>query len=129
MMDYFTFYKLILSTVKETKVTDGSQLKEKLNSIPEVLHSIKTKEDGILLSDQFQETLENLIDDGLIKGKTIPTKGPNLYLIHGLSTTGHQYLENLKDPKFLDKVKMILKEEGIPVTPTSITRTIAKLAL
>ncbi|MDB1561834.1 hypothetical protein PGA94_03390 [Pediococcus pentosaceus] len=52
-MDYFTFYKLMLSTVEKTKVTDGYQLKEKLNSLPEILHSIKTKEDGMLLSGQF----------------------------------------------------------------------------
>ncbi|MCG7196756.1 DUF2513 domain-containing protein [Pediococcus pentosaceus] len=128
-MDYFTFYKLMLSTVEKTKVTDAYQLKEKLNYLPEILHIIKTKEDGILLSEQFQETLENLIDDGLIKGRTVKTKDSNLYLIQGLSTTGHQYLKNLKNPKFLEKVKNVLKEEGLPVTPTSITRTIAKLFL
>lgn len=126
-MDYFTFYKLMLSTVEKTKVTDGYQLKEKLNSLPEILHSIKTKEDGMLLSEQFQETLENLIDDGLIKGRTVKTKDSNLYLIQGLSTAGHQYLKNLENPTFLNKLKNVLKEEGIPLTPTSITRAIAKL--
>jgi hypothetical protein len=128
-MNYFEFYKLMLETIKESNASDGQQLKQQMNLIPQVVASIRTEEDGILLSNQFQETLDNLIDDGLVKGKIIPTKGSNLYLIQGLSTAGYQYLKSLEKPTFLDKLKNVLKEEGLPLTPKSITKAIAKLSL
>lgn len=126
-MNYFDFYKLVLETIEENNPNDGMQLQSQLNRVPQIVESIKNEQDGILLGKQFQEVLDNLITDGLVKGKIIVTKSGNLYMLKGLSTTGHQYLKNLKDSNFLNKVKSVLKEEGIPLTPSTITRAIAKL--
>lgn len=126
-MNYFDFYKLILETIERNKPTDGQQLQSQLSQLPKVQQSIKSDEDGVILGRQFQETLNNLIEDGLVNGNPVFTKSGNLFVIHGLSTTGHQYLVEINDPKFSEKLISVLKEEGIPLTPSTITRAIAKL--
>ncbi|MDT2422374.1 hypothetical protein P7D66_08270 [Enterococcus avium] len=76
------------------------------------------------------EVLDNLTDDGLVKASKRKTKMEGtIYLFNGLSTTGHQYLESLNDSTFKEKLKSALKDEGVPLAPTAITKFIAKLTL
>lgn len=99
MFDYFKLYIIVLETFVETKPDDAYSL------------------------------FDNLLDDCLIKGKRRPTKDITFYFFDGVTTTGYLYLQSLKDNNFSSRLKNVLKEEGIPLTPTSITRTIAKLTL
>ena len=113
MIDYFTIYRCVLEVIHDERVQDGFQLFE-------------------LLSEKDEATLEvidNLIDDGLVISKRYATVDGTLYQIKGLSTSGHSYLLALKEPNLKDKVIDFLKSDGLPITPQSVIKAIARLTL
>ncbi|EKQ20091.1 hypothetical protein LCAUCD174_1166 [Lacticaseibacillus paracasei] len=73
------------------------------------------------------DTLENLINDGLIACRVTSSKMGKLFTIERLSTTGHQYLGALSKPSFKEKAKAALRAQGVPVTIAAITKAITEL--
>lgn len=128
MFDYFKLYTIVLETFVETKPDDAYSLFDNLSLNSEFVKFSKDLDKNIVISGTL-EAIDNLLDDCLIKGKRRPTKDITFYFFDGVTTTGYLYLQSLKDNNFSSRLKNILKEEGIPLTPTSITRTIAKLTL
>lgn len=124
MINYFALYQVVLETIEIRKPSNGNKLFKFLTDN----EFIKTeRSNGIPDKDLINsviETIDNLLDDGLIKGKKVVTKDGNLYTFKGLTTSGHQYLASLEKPEFKEKVKQFLKEEGIPINPQSISKAI-----
>jgi hypothetical protein len=130
-MDYFDLYELVLKTVNTDRPTDGFDLikdLEKLEPIKKVLLAIgndrQARQD---FANDTIDTLESLINDGLIVGRIDSDKIGKLFTIDRLSTTGHHYLDALSKPSFKEKLKSVLLTEGIPITFPAITKSIAKL--
>ncbi|KLD61568.1 hypothetical protein WP50_01275 [Lactiplantibacillus plantarum] len=67
------------------------------------------------------------IQSGLVKGTVVNTKMGSLVSIERLTMNGHQYLSSLEKPSLLKEAKQILVEDGLPMTPTSISKAVAKL--
>lgn len=124
--NYFEIYELILNTLAEHNPDNMHQLLDYLSDTSFIKQNI-TPENKKQFVNLTLETTENLIDDQLVKGSVTRTKCGNIFKLHGLTTLGYSYLQSLNNPTFKDKLITVLKEEGIPVTPTSITRSIAKL--
>ncbi|UUI41143.1 DUF2513 domain-containing protein [Oceanobacillus oncorhynchi] len=124
VINYFSLYQAVIETIETKKPGNGSEL---FNSLTDN-QLIKTqRSNGISdkdLIDSALETVDNLLDDNLVKGKKVVTKDGNLYTFKGLTTSGHQYLASLEKPEFKEKVKQFLKEEGIPINPQSISKAI-----
>lgn len=100
-----------------------------MNSEDIIKEELTKGTDSKLLVSTTLETLDNLLDDNLIKGCRTNTKQGPIYFFDGLTTTGYQYLKSLEDPTFGEKLKSALKDEGVPMTPNAITKFIAKLTL
>lgn len=130
-MDYFELYQLVLKTVNTDRPTDGFALikdLEKLEPVKSALLSIgDDREARRNFTDDTIDTLENLINDGLIVGRVTITKMGKLFTIDRLSTTGHQYLGALSKPSFKEKVKTAIRDQGIPVTIAAITKAITEI--
>ncbi|HGC9727151.1 TPA: hypothetical protein ACG6KY_002046, partial [Streptococcus agalactiae] len=120
MFDYFKLYTIVLETFVETKPDDAYSLFDNLSLNSEFVKFSKDLDKNIVISGTL-EVIDNLLDDCLIKGKRRPTKDITFYFFDGVTTTGYLYLQSLKDNNFSSRLKNILKEEGIPLTPTSIT--------
>lgn len=75
-------------------------------------------------------SLKQAIDAGLIDG-SVKTDFSNTYYfdLRDITPAGHQFIDSILEDTYWNKVKTVIKEEGIPVTIPSITRTIAKLFL
>lgn len=114
-MNYFDLYVLVLKIVSENRV-DYS------DNVFKLIPSDKNVE-----FHEFEDVLENLIDDGLIKGKTTRTKFGNVYLINHVTTIGRQFLQETEKPDFKQKLIDALKQEGIPLTPTNAIRFVMNL--
>lgn len=130
LINYFELYRTCLKVIAEKHPEQTQDFMAMMNNEP----IIKTELDkGIrseLLVQAVFEVLDNLTDDGLVKASKKKTKVEGtIYFFNGLSTIGHQYLESLNDPTFIEKLKSTLKDEGVPLTPTAITKFIAKLTL
>jgi hypothetical protein len=130
-MNYFDLYRLILEALGNGKVSSNQSLLDELQKIPEFEHYLATiASDRHAQSDSIKdifEITENLIDDGLIRGRaTVVKAGPKLLMIDGLTTTGRQYLAELVKPGFKERLKAELLAEGIPLTPQAISKFIFK---
>lgn len=130
MIDYFELYKTCLKVIAEKRPEQTQDFMKLMNDEPIIKDELEKGVSSELLVQATFEVLDNLTDDGLIKASKSKTKmeGP-IYLFNGLSTIGHQYLESLNDPTFIEKLRSTLKDEGVPLTPTAITKFIAKLTL
>lgn len=126
-MYYFEIYKISLKVINEFNPDNFQSFineSSKLQAVSDLRATASSDEE--LIKD-FQDVVTNLMSDGLVRGDVIPTKSGNIFLIEGLTTLGHQFLNNLEQDTFWNKLKSVAKEEGIPTTPTAITRTISKL--
>lgn len=128
-MDYFDLYKQVLIVIREERPRDGQSLIKEMNQKNVILEALNEGVGSDLLVQFTFETLENLIEENLIKGKIMRTKEGTLYTIEHLTTAGHQYLQYTKDPTTKEKIKSVLREEGIPMTPQALTKVIARLVL
>lgn len=130
MIDYFELYKTCLKIISEKHPEQTQDFMKLINDEPIIKSELKKGTSSDLLVQATFEVLENLIDDGLVKASRYKTKMEGtIYLFDGLSTTGYYYLESLNNPTFIKKLKAVLKDEGVPFTPTTITKFIAKLTL
>lgn len=127
MTDYFELYKTILLTIRENKPSDAQQLFDHLSNTEYIRNELSLKNPDIV--EDTIDTLDNLLDDGLIKGKRFSTKNGIVYSLSGLTTLGRSYLMHTSDKTFSDKLKEYLKENGIPMSAANITKCIAKLTL
>lgn len=126
---YFKLYSLILNSIANEKIRNGYDLIRFLNSTPLIRDLIAEGIPNRALANDTMNILENLMDDGLVNGKITPTKSAKLYDIDGLSTLGYQFLNEEKDPSFKKKLFDILKEDGLPMTATGISKALFKLFL
>lgn len=75
-------------------------------------------------------SLKQAVDSGLIDGKASTDLSGMFYFdLRDITPKGHQFIDSILEDTNWNKVKTVLKEEGIPVTIPAITRTIAKLFL
>lgn len=125
MTNYFELYRVILITIREHSPSDAQQLFDYLSNTDYIKSELSSKNQN-LVADTI-DTLDNLLDDGLIRGKRLSTKSGTIYSLSGLTSLGHSYLLQTADKAFSDKLKEYLKENGIPMTPQNITKCIAKL--
>lgn len=125
MTNYFELYKTILVTMYEHKPTDAQQLFDYLSDTDYIKSELTSKNPNLV--EDTIDTLDNLLDDGLIRGKRFSTKSGTIYSLSRLTSLGHSYLLQTTDKAFSDKLKEYLKENGIPMSPQNITKCIAKL--
>lgn len=127
-MDYFDAYKIILETIKNEDPQDFQNLLNCLYKNKKVKKYVddNSTDDQIIIKT-FMHILKNMINDGLVLGNITHTKQVTLIQLDGLSTVGYSYLTRLKDKKFAGKLKLALKNEGIPITPQSITKFLAQM--
>ncbi|WCZ16766.1 hypothetical protein [Lacticaseibacillus paracasei] len=130
-MDYFELYELVLKTVNTDRPTDGFALIKDLEKLEPVKRALLAMGNDQQAHRDFTndtiDTLENLINDGLIVCRVTSSKMGKLFTIERLSTTGHQYLGALSKPSFKEKVKDALRAQGVPVTIAAITKAITEL--
>lgn len=124
MSNYFELYKIILTEISNHSPENAFQLFENLSFNDYI---IQEKVNNPALAQDVLCVLDNMIADGLVNGKITPTKDGKLYALSGLSSLGHQYLSEIDTPRFSDKLKKFVKENGISLTPQGITKLIAQL--
>lgn len=128
MIDYFELYKTCLKVIAEKHPKQTQDFMKLMNDEAIIKSELEKGVSSDILVQATFEVLDNITDDRLVKAIKHKTKMEGtIYLFDGLSTTGHQYLVSLNDPTFKEKLKSALKDEGIPLTPTTITKFIAKL--
>ncbi len=128
-MNYLELYNDVLLVVLEERPTNADRLLKAMNNRPVILNALEKGDDGKHLAQFTLETLDDLIENNLIKGNVHSTKDGNIYTIERLTTAGRFYLNELQKPGFKEKLMDTLREEGIPMTPQGITKFIAKLSL
>lgn len=128
-MDYLELYSDVLLTVRNERPTNVDSLLKAMNKRPVIKDALEEGGDGKHLAQFTLETLDDLIENNLIKGSIHNTKDGNVYMIERLTTAGHLYLKELEKTDFKEKLLSVLREEGIPMTPQAITKFIAKLTL
>ncbi|MGT2895946.1 hypothetical protein Javan173_0050 [Streptococcus phage Javan173] len=126
MLDYFVIYKCILEVIHDERINDAFQLFEFLSEKEELFQMRETFPKQLMVEATL-EVLDNLIDDGLVIAKRYPTVDGTLYQINRISTAGHSYLRALENSDTKTKAKEFLKSEGLPFTPSSISKAIANL--
>ena len=124
MLDYFKLYRIVLSTIQEASPEDGQQL---FNALSSNDYIIQEKSSNPNLVRETLTVLDNLIADGLVNAKRTATKDVPLYTRYGLSTLGQKFLTEARKPTFEETFKSFLKENGLPLTPQSVTKFIAQL--
>lgn|SRR5699024_1462664 len=128
-MNYLELYNDVLLVVLEERPTNADRLLKAMNNRPVILNALEKGDDGKHLAQFTLETLDDLIENNLIKGNVHSTKDGNIYTIERLTTAGRFYLNELQKPGIKEKLMDTLREEGIPMTPQGITKFIAKLSL
>ena len=113
MLDYFKLYETCLSVIQKDA---PGQTADFINSM--------NKQDFVL-----SELKNGTSSELLIQANKTSTKDGPIYIFSGLTTIGHQYLLSLKNDTFLNKLKNELKDQGVPTTPSNITKFIARLFL
>lgn len=103
-MNYFNIYKLILDTINNSRPSNFQELLDLIDSSDEVSQIRKDLGDRSSI-DFLQEITANLIEDGLVKGRTTGYMDGTLFDIEGLSTSGYLYLEQTKKLVFGTKSK------------------------
>lgn len=126
-MNYFNIYKLILETINNSRPSNFQELLDLIDSSDEVSQIRKDLGDRSSI-DFLQEITANLIEDGLVKGRTTGYMDGTLFDIEGLSTSGYLYLEQTKKVGVWDKIKKYAIEEGLEPTPKNISKLIARVA-
>lgn len=128
-MDYLDFYNEVLLIFKEEKPTNFRSLAHYLNEKAIIQDNLNLGNSVLL--DITIETIDNLIDDCFVKGSKTATKTGPVYIFKGLTTQAYIYLESLeKEPKNTkEKITDYLKENGLPLDATSISKAAINLLL
>lgn len=128
MIDYFELYKEVLNTIDIDKPFDANKLFNVLSDKP-IIKKLLMSDDSNLLPQATIEVIDNLINDGLIDANRISTKDGPVYRFKRVTTLGHSYLVTLHKPGFKEKLIDYVKSEGIPLSPSAITKFIARMYL
>ncbi|EJF33748.1 hypothetical protein JC2156_05620 [Weissella koreensis KCTC 3621] len=127
-MDYLELYKLILSSISDNNVSNFQELINLTANDPSIqkyrVENNDTKTINLLIN-----VSKNLIDDGYINGKYILTKSGTIFYFDGLATLGYDFLSTASKPGFKEKIIQVLKEEGVPLNPNSLSKVLFKLFL
>lgn len=125
---YFELYGTLLKVVHEKDIEDTEELIAAMQETPVIKDNINEIGSKVLIKETFR-TMDNLIADGLIKGKKQEFYHGTEYMLDGLTTTGHTYLSSIENDTTWNKIKDYIKSEGIPTTPQTITKAIANVVL
>ncbi|MCK8628146.1 hypothetical protein [Fructobacillus cardui] len=125
-MDYFELYKLSLRIINDNHPSYFQNFLDSSMSYNETSNLRKKFGDESVI-DTFMEIIKNQIDDNIIKGSVTLTKDDDLISINGLTTLGHEYLKQLDNQKFFNKLKSIAKSTGKQITVTTVSSLISKL--
>lgn len=80
--------------------------------------------------DDAMYSLKQAIDAGLIDGKaSIDLSNTYFFDLRDITPEGHRFIDSISEDTHWNKVKTVLKEEGIPMTIPAISRTIDKIFL
>jgi len=81
--------------------------------------------------DDVLEHLELLIDNGLLKGRVMPSGmgGKRIYDIHveGLTWKGQEFLENARNDQVWRKALALIKEKGMSASLEVLTTLLVKV--
>jgi len=126
-MNSFDMYKMILEIISEKNPRDFQELldaSQKYKLVKEYL--ISDNNNQILIRD-LQDTTISMINDGLISGIISPLKYVTLIKFNGLTVSGFQYLKKLKEESTENQIKAILKNDGLSMTPKTLTKALAQI--
>ncbi|KRL06620.1 hypothetical protein [Liquorilactobacillus oeni] len=125
-MEYFTLYHLILRNTAKGNVKKAQTLLDELSKEKFVKDKLQLKSvSTYALVNQTLEVLNNLIDEGKIKGSYRATKQGNIYLLNGLTTVGYKELKTLENNTTRNKILGYIEKEGIPTNVNGISKVIA----
>lgn len=123
---YTELYNALLNGINEDHPDNAQELVSSLvdkSTFDELLAEFGKAQ----LTQAINETLTNLIEDGMIRAVITPTKIIPLFSFRGVTSQGHKYLSVVNSPKAWLKIKNALRDEGIPLTPQSASRLMAKI--
>ncbi|MGJ8729317.1 DUF2513 domain-containing protein [Listeria aquatica] len=90
------------------------------------MSSERTKQ---FLYDDIVYSVQMLEQKGFIAAKIYPTKDRTIVLVNDLTIHGQEFLEEIYSDTKWNKIKSVLKEEGLPTSINRISKVIAKLTL
>ncbi|QYU58171.1 hypothetical protein K1728_01800 [Weissella confusa] len=115
-MRYFDLYTYILKVISENPIDDLDDLLQALLSDKKTINTV-----------EVVEILQNLMTDGLVNGEVKKTKMGNIYIINQVTTAGHQFLAETQNSEFRQKLIRLIKDQGIPLTPTNVIKFVMNL--
>lgn len=125
---YFELYGTLLKVVHEKDIENTQELLTAMQDTSVIKDNIEEIGSETLTKETFR-TMDNLLADGLIKGKREVFFEGTEYMLDGLTTTGHTYLSSIENDTTWNKIKDYIKSEGIPTTPQTISKAIANVVL
>ena len=126
MYDYFRLYQIILETIRDKNPDSGQQLIIHLSDDPYLVQLRTSIPDAKLISEILC-VLDNLIDDGFVNARRTVSKDLTLYVIDGITTSGRKFLTESENLSFSKTFKKFLKENGLPLSPQSVSKFIAQV--
>ncbi|MCK1246999.1 hypothetical protein MX112_08965 [Streptococcus uberis] len=119
---------MVLDVVHEERPSDGQEVIKYLiekNEIQEMRQKFGDK----LVLESILEVIDNQIKERMIDGKSIPTKDGIYFLINHLTTAGQSKLQQIYSENIRNSVYDYLEENGLPITPQSISKALTNIAL
>lgn len=126
-MNYFDMYKMILEIIAEQNPKDFQELLDDSQKYPLVKEYIASDNNNQILIRNMQDTTISMINDGLISGIISPLKYVTLIKLNGLTISGFQYLKKLKNDLNKNEINSLLKQNGLSLTPSNLTKMISKV--
>ncbi|CAJ1185850.1 hypothetical protein CPEBRM1_ABPJDJAI_00837 [Companilactobacillus paralimentarius] len=126
-MNYFDMYKMILEIIAEQNPKDFQELLDDSQKYPLVKEYIASDNNNQILIRNMQDTTISMINDGLISGIISPLKYVTLIKLNGLTISGFQYLKKLKNDLNKNEINSLLKQNGLSLTPSNLTKIISKV--
>ncbi|CAJ2232067.1 hypothetical protein CPBBRM18_IMEEAPEM_00867 [Companilactobacillus paralimentarius] len=126
-MNYFDMYKMILEIIAEQNPKDFQELLDDSQKYPLVKEYIASDNNNQILIRNMQNTTISMINDGLISGIISPLKYVTLIKLNGLTISGFQYLKKLKNDLNKNEINSLLKQNGLSLTPSNLTKMISKV--
>ncbi|WP_404279782.1 hypothetical protein [Companilactobacillus paralimentarius] len=120
-------YKMILEIIAEQNPKDFQELLDDSQKYPLVKEYIASDNNNQILIRNMQNTTISMINDGLISGIISPLKYVTLIKLNGLTISGFQYLKKLKNDLNKNEINSLLKQNGLSLTPSNLTKMISKV--
>ncbi len=126
-MNSFDMYKMILEIISEKNPKDFQELLDASQKYKLVKEYLLSDNNNQILIRDLQDTTISMINDGLISGIISPLKYVTLIKFNGLTISGFQYLKKLKEESTENQIKVILKNDGLSMTPKTLTKALAQI--